>query len=84
MTPIKVVVGAPKLSNSIQDISSPDSGATSGFKAFLAICGDVQFTADLYYFVDGDSPDGPHALSDQAQSLFYFGADGTFEPFEDD
>lgn len=41
-------------------------------------------TADLYYFVDGNSPDGPHALSTQVQSLIYFDTDGTFKTHEDD
>ena len=45
---------------SIQDVAS------NGFTASAAanLCGEIEFTADLYYHVDSGSPDGPHTLSD--------------------
>ena len=44
----------------------------------------MQFTADLYYNVDSETPDGPEPLTDVAGSLIVFTTDGTITVFTDD
>ena len=65
-------------------LSSADHGTTNGFRPSLAFCGEVQFTADLYQFVDTNNPVGPEPLTDVAGNQIVFATDGTLTIFIDE
>ena len=52
LDPITIYVDAPSHEYNLQTLSSPDEGTTDGFRATTLGCGDVIFTANLYYFTD--------------------------------